>query len=137
MKRPIVGIGIMIMDNDKVLLGKRKKCYGEDTWSFPGGHLEFGESLIEAAKREVKEETGLDVDELEFISLNNDIMYGRHAVTIGFKANKFFGEVKSSEPDKFNEINWVNINELPSPLLDSTEKMIKAYFSKKIFRDSK
>ena len=62
-KFPKIGIGVMI-ENDEgdVILGLRKGSHGEGEWCFPGGHLDFGETIFEAAKREVKEETGLDVE---------------------------------------------------------------------------
>ncbi|MCX5774664.1 MAG: NUDIX domain-containing protein [Fusobacteria bacterium] len=45
--RPKVGVGILIIKEDKVLFGKRENAYGDGAWSFPGGHLEFNESFEE------------------------------------------------------------------------------------------
>ncbi|OAP64355.1 hypothetical protein AYL99_00327 [Fonsecaea erecta] len=58
----------------KFLLGQRLGSHGAGTWALPGGHLEFGESLEECAAREVREETGLEVDEIEFLTATNDVM---------------------------------------------------------------
>ncbi len=55
MERPKVGVGVIVVKEGKVLLLQRKNSHGSGTWCFPGGHLEYGESLEECAKREVLE----------------------------------------------------------------------------------
>lgn len=60
-ERPKVGIGVIVRKEGKVLLGKRKNSHGAGSWAFPGGHLEYGESWEECARREVKEETGIAI----------------------------------------------------------------------------
>ena len=50
-KQVRVGVGVIIRKNDQVLLGERKGAHGEGTWAFPGGHLEFGETLVECSLR--------------------------------------------------------------------------------------
>ncbi|MFH1427240.1 MAG: NUDIX domain-containing protein, partial [Patescibacteria group bacterium] len=75
-KYPLVGIGVMIQnENGEVLLGLRQGSHGAGEWCFPGGKIEFGETIFEAAKKEVKEETGLDVDEFELISVYDEMRY--------------------------------------------------------------
>lgn len=57
---PRVGVGVMIQnEKGEVLLGLRQGSHGAGEWSFPGGHLEFGETVFQTAKREVEEESGL------------------------------------------------------------------------------
>ena len=60
-KRPVVGVGAIILEGDKILLEKRKNMPSKGKWSVPGGLVELGESVENAVVREVKEETGLDV----------------------------------------------------------------------------
>jgi len=73
---PRVGIGVLIQnDKGEVLLGKRKGAHGAGEWSFPGGHLEFGEKIFECARREAKEETGLSVEDFELISVADEMRY--------------------------------------------------------------
>ena len=73
---PKVGIGVMIKnDKNEILLGLRQGSHGSGEWAFPGGHLEFGEIIFQTAKREVKEETGLEVDEFELISVSDEMRY--------------------------------------------------------------
>ena len=54
-----IGCEIFVIKEHKLLFGKRKNTYGEDSWGLPGGHLEYGEKLADAAKRELEEETGI------------------------------------------------------------------------------
>ena len=59
--RPIVGVGTVVMDSDMVLMIKRGKPPRQGSWSLPGGAQELGETIREAARREVREETGLEI----------------------------------------------------------------------------
>lgn len=71
-KRPKVGVGVEILRGNQVLLGKRKGTgFADSFYSSPGGHLEWGESFEECAKREIFEETGLEVTNIRFICLTN------------------------------------------------------------------
>ena len=75
-KYPKVGVGVMIQnEKGQVLLGLRKGSHGEGEWNFPGGHLEFGETVFETARREVKEESGLDGDPFALISVADEMRY--------------------------------------------------------------
>jgi mutator protein MutT len=65
--QPVVGVGAIILQQDEVLLVRRGTEPQKDRWSLPGGALELGESLDQAVRREVLEETGLEVRILEFV----------------------------------------------------------------------
>ncbi|OCT49851.1 hypothetical protein CLCR_07454 [Cladophialophora carrionii] len=58
----------------KFILGQRLGSHGAGTWALPGGHLEFGESFEDCAAREVMEETGLEVEDVKFLTATNDVM---------------------------------------------------------------
>jgi len=64
--RPGVGVGVIIVKDNKVLLGKRKNAHGEGDWAFPGGHLEMNETWEDCVKREVMEETGIEIKNIRF-----------------------------------------------------------------------
>ena len=78
------GMGIFIFKNGKFLMGKRLNTHGDNTWSIPGGHIEFGETFEDTAKREVKEETDLEIDNIRFGAVTNDyfLKENRHYITI-------------------------------------------------------
>ena len=79
---PRLGVAVFILhpssDPDsreaKFLLGQRLGSHGAGTWALPGGHLEFGESFEECTVREIKEETGLDVQDVGLLTITNDVM---------------------------------------------------------------
>lgn len=139
-KKVGVGFGVMLFKDGKILLGKRhvdpdkadSELHGEGTWTMPGGKLEYGESFEEGAKREVSEETGIQLNESKVICVNNDKNEFAHFVTIGLYSDKFSGEAKVMEPDEIVEWQWFDLEHLPSPLYFPSAKVIENY-RKKLF----
>lgn len=117
-KYPKVGLGVIVIKDGKILMGKRKNSHGADTWSIPGGHLEFFESFEDGAARECFEETGVRVRDLKFIHTTNNILEGDdvHTITIFMKGEYAGGEAEVVEPEKFVEVGWYDVNKLPEPL---------------------
>ena len=134
-KKVGVGFGVMLVKDGKILLGKRhsdpekadSELHGEGTWTMPGGKLEYGESFEEGAKREVSEETGIQLDEVKVICINNDKNEYAHFVTIGLFADKFSGEAKVMEPDEIVGWKWFALDNLPTPLYFPSAKVIRNY----------
>lgn len=123
-QRPKVGLGVYILNaKNELLLLRRKGAHGADTWCAPGGHLEFGESFEECAKREAKEESDLNVDDLEVVGVTNDIFEeeGKHYITISMCAKSYKGAPKIMEPGYCDEIRWFPLDQLPAPLFVSTQ----------------
>ncbi len=119
-ERPKVGVGVFVWRDGKFLMGRRKGAHGEDTWSVPGGHMEFGESLEEASAREVLEETGMKIKNVRFITATNDVFTNDnyHSVTLWAYSDWAEGEPTITEPDKFIEQKWQDFSTLPSPLFE-------------------
>ncbi|MBR3386130.1 NUDIX domain-containing protein [Candidatus Saccharibacteria bacterium] len=132
------GIGVMLLDDDKVLLGHRatnKKdtggIYETDCWTLPEGKQEYDETFFEGAKREVKEETNLDIDKLELFGAADDIQPDRHYITMHVIAREFSGKLKVMEPENEDEWRWFSLDKLPDNLYSPSEKFIKAYLESK------
>lgn len=124
-----VGVGVYIIKNNKILLGERLGSHGKGSWAAPGGHLEFGESWAEAAIRETKEETGLDIKNLEFIGLTNDIFdKNKHYVTIVMACDWTTGEPRVTEPDKCLGWEWFSIDEIPENTFLTIKDLMKSDF---------
>lgn len=133
-----IGIGVMLLDDDKILLGHRatnKKdtggIYETDCWTLPGGKQEYDETFFEGAKREVKEETNLDIDKLELFGAADDIQPDRHYITMHVIARGFSGKLKVMEPGSEDEWRWFSLDKLPDNLYSPSEKFIKAYLESK------
>jgi len=121
MNRPGAGVLVILQCNDNILLGKRKGSHGHGEWSFPGGHLEMNETPDECGKRELLEETGIDIHELNPIDMGytNDVFNSenKHYITIYQKylINEII-DAEMKEPNKCFEWMWADIHNLPTPL---------------------
>lgn len=109
---------MLVWYDRKVLLGRRRGAHGAQSWSFPGGHLELGESWAECAAREVREETGLELHALSFAAVTNDVFSeaGKHYVTIFMQAQAVSNVAELREPDKCDGWSWFAWSALPEPL---------------------
>lgn len=131
MERPKVGVATIITKGNKVLLDKRKNAHGENTFCFPGGHLEFGESLEDCAKRETKEEAGINIKNIEFAAVTNDIFKDeqKHYITVFMKAEFDSGKAEVKELDKFEMWDWYSWNDLPKPLFLPVENLLNQSYN--------
>lgn len=132
---PKIGVNIFLIKDGKILLGKRMKKTGYETWSLPGGHFEWGEKLEDCARRELEEETGIVCGNLEFLHLVNDPREDCHYVHINFLAKSWEGEPKLTEPENFSEWSWFDLNNLPDPVFIGHQKFLKAFKDKIFFVD--
>jgi len=134
---PRVGIGVFVFRGNKLLLGKRKGSHGAGEWSLPGGHLEPGEEFFDCCKREVFEETGIEIKSnsyIQFLELTNDLFpkEGLHYVTLFYVTevdkNK---EFTLMEEDKCEEWRWVrfdyNKEEWLKPLFSPLRELLESY----------
>ena len=125
-----VGTGVMVIRDRKVLLGKRKGSHAAGLYSFPGGHLDFGETWRGCVLRELEEECGEQMKVLvrpysalqPAFFITNDIMpqYGKHYITIFMVADWVSGEPVNMEPHKCEGWEWVTFEEL-AQLADKEE----------------
>jgi len=129
--RPKVGVGVAVIKEGKVLLGKRKNAHGEGTWSFPGGHLEYKESWEECAFRETLEETGLAIKNIRFGTVLNDIFHEeqKHYITIIMLSDYDSGKLELMEPDKCEKWEWYTWDKLPDALFVSIENLLKENYN--------
>ena len=128
---PKVGVGVIVIKDGKVLLGKRKNVHGAGSWQFPGGHLEFNESLEDCTRREVFEEVGLKIKNIHQGSFTNDVFTNekKHYITL-FALSEFdSGELVNKEPEKAESWGWYEWDNLPRPLFSPIENLIKQNFN--------
>jgi 8-oxo-dGTP diphosphatase len=115
-KKPVLGVGAVILNGDKILLEQRKNEPSKGKWSVPGGLVELGESMEDAVVREVKEETGLDVYEPRLVDVVNYVSYGeRGAVIYHYVIVDYLVTVMRGKPKAASDaaaLRWVPFNEL-------------------------
>ena len=115
-KQPVLGVGALIVCDGKLLLEKRKNEPGKGKWSIPGGLVELGESVEQTVIREVREETGLEVEKPEHIDVvdnvvrdnNSEIKY--HFVIIDYFVKLKGGTMKATSDAE--ELRWVTFDEV-------------------------
>jgi 8-oxo-dGTP diphosphatase len=122
-----VGIGVFVWKDGKFLMGQRLGSHGENTWSVPGGHLELNESWEQCAKREVMEETGMNITNVRFLTATNDIFKkeSKHYATIWVYSDWQSGAPAIIEPDKFIRMEWHDFKTLPAPLFEPCWQNLK------------
>ena len=131
-----IGINIFVVRNKKLLLGKRKNVYGAKTWGLPGGHLEYGEGMKEAAARELKEEVGLEASELSFAGLINDVREDEHYLQVGFSAKDTGNKDPIlKEPERCYEWKWFDLDNLPQEIFPGHNKQIQVFKRGDYFSD--
>lgn len=132
-----VGIGVMIIRDGKVLLAKRKSNLGKGEYCWPGGKMEYMESFEECAQREVREETGIEIENVRFLRLMNLKHFApKHFVDIELLADWKSGEAKLLEPDKFESWEWYDLDKLPEPLFYPQYSSLEAYKTGKNYFDN-
>jgi 8-oxo-dGTP diphosphatase len=124
--RPKIGVGVAVIQSGLILLGKRKSSHGAGEWAFPGGHLEFGETFEECAKRELLEETGLKALSLRVGPwLSNIFGPDKHYITFVVFVDRFEGNLQLLEPHKCEGWEWFKLGQLPTPLFPPIISLFK------------
>ncbi|MGL1893914.1 MAG: NUDIX domain-containing protein [Spirochaetaceae bacterium] len=135
-KLPRIGTGVVVFNKQgQILMGKR--TYKPIGYSLPGGHLEFGETLKDCAKREVFEEAGVEIENIEIITIGENLFLDKnfHSISIFiFSTIKDDQILQNPEPDKCDGWNWISIDNIPKnlsfnydPIFTNDFKLIKNY----------
>ncbi|HKT80451.1 MAG TPA: NUDIX hydrolase [Vicinamibacterales bacterium] len=116
-ERPIVGVGAVVIDATRVLLVKRKQPPLQGEWTLPGGAVELGETLEEAVVREIREETGLDVEVgpivevLDRVHRDDDGRIEYHYVIVDYLARRRSEQPVVAQSDAA-DARWVEVARL-------------------------
>jgi len=107
-ERPIPGVGVAVVSDGRLLLVRRGREPGMGLWAVPGGKVELGETLAEAGRREVREETGLDVEVGDVVWAGESIGPGEvpawHYVLVDFLGRPAGGNLQPQ--DDADEVGW-------------------------------
>jgi 8-oxo-dGTP diphosphatase len=132
---PLVGVGAVIIEDGRVLLVKRGHPPLAGEWSIPGGVLELGETLREAALREAREETCLAVETADLLGVYDRVLRDDdghtiyHFVLVDFLCRRVGGEAQAA--DDADEVRWFTPAEARElPLAEDTAEVIRLGFDK-------
>jgi 8-oxo-dGTP diphosphatase len=128
--RPKIWVGVIIHKEDKILFGKRKNAHGDGTRSFPWGHLEFWEEVFDCAKREVLEETNLNIKNLQIGPYTNDIFdyETKHYITLFVICEYDSWLLQIMEPEKCDAWEWKWIWEILNNVFLPIQNLIKQWY---------
>lgn len=131
-----VGGGVLIVNDDgDVLLMKRGKYVRNESgwWSKPGGGVKFGETAIEAMKREMKEELDIEIEITGYLPHTDHIIEdeNQHWASFNFIAYITKGKPKNMEPEKCDAVKWFSLDHLPKKITQTTREPIENYITKK------
>jgi 8-oxo-dGTP diphosphatase len=131
-RNPVPGVVVLIDQERCVLLGKRTGGFGVGKWGLPQGYIEFDEDFLSAAIREVKEETGLDVEIRSIINVVSNLLSpGLHTLAIVLLAGVVSGELCAA--GDLETLEWVPLVEpLPEMAFEADEHIIERYRQAKL-----
>jgi 8-oxo-dGTP diphosphatase len=126
---PRVGVGVLVIDEaERVLLSLRRNPPEIGSWSILGGRLESLERLEDCARREAREEAGIDVELVGLLCVTDHILPDeqQHWVSPAYLARIVEGDVENREPEKTAELRWCSLDALPQPLTVTAARAIAA-----------
>jgi len=128
--RPYGAVYVILRRGDEIFLLRRFQTGWQDgNYGLPAGHLEDRETIAGAALREAKEETGTDIreEDLEVVHVMHRMNPDRQYVDFFLVAKKWSGEPQNTEPDKCDDVKWVDIDSLPENMVESVREGLENY----------
>jgi 8-oxo-dGTP diphosphatase len=130
-RNPVPGVVVLVEKEGTVLLGRRRGGFGAGTWGLPQGYIELDEDFLTAAIREVKEETGLDVEIRSIINVVSNLLSpGLQTLAIVLLAGVVGGELCAG--DDLETLEWVPLaGPLPEMAFEADEWIIERHHVKR------
>jgi len=126
-------VTIIVVQDGKILLGKRAIEPQKDYWDSPGGFIDSGETAAEAIHREMKEETNLDIEIIDFFGTIADTYAGAPTIALNYEVKIIGGKMKAQ--DDVAELKWFDLNDLPAKIAFENTKQALEMAKKKYILD--
>jgi NADH pyrophosphatase NudC (nudix superfamily) len=132
-KNPSPGVVVLIEEGENVLLGKRgTNSFQAGKWCLPGGFIEYDEDFLSAAHREVKEETGLDIELLSILSVvTNYLSPELHTLVVVLHGHRLSGSLSAG--DDLESVKWHNLSRSLPEMAFAADRHIIERFAEKSF----
>lgn len=130
---PKINVDIIVVKNDKILLGlltKKWNYEGKQVYGVPGRDIQFGEKIENTIRRNIKEEFGCTVIKYKIISVNANYALGNHYIGIGVVA-EIDGEPNLLLPEDWEKWDWFSRDEIPTNLFPAAKNVIECYLQNK------
>jgi ADP-ribose pyrophosphatase YjhB (NUDIX family) len=126
-RNPVPGVVVVIEKDGRVLLGKRRGGFGAGKWGLPQGYIEFHEDFISAAIREVREETGLEVEVRAILNVVSNLLSpALHTLAVILLADVVAGELRAG--DDLETLEWISLSgPLPEMAFEADARIIERY----------
>jgi mutator protein MutT len=127
-----VGVGGIIVDDEgRLFLARRgpQAANERGLWEFPGGSVEFGERCVDALRREIQEEYGVEIEVGSLLDVTDHLLpeEGQHWLSPSYVCRIVSGDPTIREPDRCSEIGWFTLDELPEDLTEITRANLRNY----------
>lgn len=120
-----IGVQVILRDAGKILLGRRAGVFGQGSWGLPGGRLRQGETLFEAAARELDEEVGVGARKMRVVCISDATLANNYQLQVGVEVTEWIGKPEIREPDKCDSLGFFDPATLPSPLFVASRPIIE------------
>jgi ADP-ribose pyrophosphatase YjhB (NUDIX family) len=125
---PRVGSGAAIIEDGRILLVRRRREPEAECWGLPGGEVDLFETVADATAREIREELGIVIRPTDLLCVVDQIDRGagQHWIAPVFRIERYEGTPIIMEPDALSELEWFELDRLPTALTEATRQAVLA-----------